>query len=106
MLIAETAEDDPFAPCVGLAELLVVADALLGREMALLILQASSRLEREPLQKASKELRRGGMRELADLVRDLAKQAPKAPWWRDHRKKWRTRSAQIVIDRRRKHRLD
>ncbi|WP_315792673.1 hypothetical protein [Bradyrhizobium sp. SZCCHNRI1002] len=99
---SESTGANPFALCLSVAEVMVVSEALFGRELALLMLRAAH-IERQPLQNAARELKRGGKAELAALVIELARQAPKATWWRAKRRpgKWRTPSAKLWIERRR-----
>jgi hypothetical protein len=47
-------------------------------------------------------LKRAGLIELGAVVSRHARRAKRPPWWRDRRPgKWRTRSAELVIARRR-----
>jgi hypothetical protein len=68
-------EDEVFAACSSCAEVLFLADKLCDRGTALMI--ASHDPERTNLERAAKELRRGGARELADAVMAIAKTAPR-----------------------------
>jgi hypothetical protein len=101
MFTPQSDEPSPFSLCATLAERLLIGDLLCGRELLTLCLQAA-KIEREPLQRAARELRKGKAKELADVVAAMAKTADRARWWRDRRPgRWRTASAQFVIDRRR-----
>jgi hypothetical protein len=85
--------------CTSLAELTAVGALLYGQELALECLRIIQ-AERQPLQRVVQELRRVGRKQLAEKVLELAKDAPRAPWWHSKRPgKWRTKSAQIYIDR-------
>lgn len=99
----EPLDDDPVRLCQSIGELIAVTELMHGRELALQVLHLAQ-IERQPLEHAARELRRVGKVELAKAVAELAATAPKASWWRGPRRpgrRWRTRSAQIVLDRKR-----
>jgi hypothetical protein len=57
MFIPQSDGPNPFEPCATLAERLLIGDLLCGRELLTLCLQAA-KIERQPLQRAARELRR------------------------------------------------
>jgi hypothetical protein len=91
----------PFAICETVAEMLVAAQKVGGLEQVEEML-ASCMGTAESLWKAARELKRAGLVDLAAVVSRRARRAKRPPWWRDLRPgKWRTKSAELVIARRR-----
>jgi hypothetical protein len=108
MLLNDRAPDEnPFSECSSIAELIVVGDKVVGREVNMMLLEFA-KMPRPILQRAERELRHGREGNLADLVKELARAAApdRRPLWSRSRKPgvWRTPSGQAYVERLRKER--
>jgi hypothetical protein len=87
-----TPESDPLELCTSVAELVYVGDALCGREVVKYMLE-NIEPEREHLLKLARELKGRADPSLVEMVREVAKTAPKSKRltfkqrWRRHLKR-------------------